>query len=601
MADADNRVILNVGGIRHETYKATLKKIPATRLSRLTEALSNYDAVLNEFYFDRHPGVFAQILNYYRTGKLHYPTDVCGPLFETELEYWGLDANQVEPCCWMTYTTHRDTQDVLVGLDRLDLDAEPITEEEIPRKFGWDYDPTIRHKNMTIQEYMASLSWYTRLQPRIWQLFEEPYSSSAAKAIQVVSIFFILVSIVSFCLKTHPTMRVPTITLVENNYTNITPTYTLYKERTEAHEAFQYIEIVCNVWFTFEIITRFIVSPKKFGFVRSPVNIIDFLATLSFYLDILFNKFLPPSFTNTDLFEFFSITRIFRLFKLTRHYGGLKILIHTFTASMRELMLLIFFLVLFIVIFASLIYYAERLQKNPENDFTSIPIGLWWSIVTMTTVGYGDMVPKTYAGMMVGGLCALTGVLTIALPVPVIVANFAMYYSHTQARSKLPKKRRRVMAVEPVRPARGPGGGGGGPGGGGGGGGPGAGPGGGPPGGGGGGKGLSKFGIEPGMGGGPGEPPGGGPKKNVIKQGGGGGMAAKLGMTENNIVHNRIVTNTFQTFLEEEMEMKIGSDNTSPINNSTSTIDNQNDGQRYGQHSSPRTQSSRTVLTDVIS
>lgn len=265
-------------------------------------------------------------------------------------------------------------------------------------------------------------------------------------------------------------------------------------------------------------------SPQKVGFIKSPVNIIDFLATLSFYLDILFNKVLPASLTNTDLFEFFSITRIFRLFKLTRHYGGLKILIHTFTASMRELMLLIFFLVLFIVIFASLIYYAERLQRNPDNDFTSIPIGLWWSIVTMTTVGYGDMVPKTYAGMMVGGLCALTGVLTIALPVPVIVANFAMYYSHTQARSKLPKKRRRVMAVEPVRQARAPGpGAGGGPGGG---------------------SALSKFGIDPGMAGAGSMgmqdgPPGGGPKKNLMKQGGG-GMAAKLGMTENNVVHNRI-------------------------------------------------------------
>ena len=249
------------------------------------------------------------------------------------------------------------------------------------------------------------------------------------------------------------------------------------------------------------------------------MNIIDFLATLSFYLDILFSRVLPASLTSNDLFEFFSITRIFRLFKLTRHYGGLKILIHTFTASMRELMLLIFFLVLFIVIFASLIYYAERLQNNPDNDFTSIPIGLWWSIVTMTTVGYGDMVPKTYVGMIVGGMCALTGVLTIALPVPVIVANFAMYYSHTQARSKLPKKRRRVMAVEPVRPARAPGG----------------------PGGGGGA--MSKFGMEPGMGGDPMNmtdlPPGGGPKMNAIKQGGG-GMAAKLGITENNIVHNRI-------------------------------------------------------------
>lgn len=176
-------------------------------------------------------------------------------------------------------------------------------------------------------------------------------------------------------------------------------------------------------------------------------------------------------------------------------------------------MLLIFFLVLFIVIFASLIYYAERLQKNPDNDFTSIPIGLWWSIVTMTTVGYGDMVPKTYVGMMVGGLCALTGVLTIALPVPVIVANFAMYYSHTQARSKLPKKRRRVMAVEPVRPPRAPGAPGGG----------------GPPGPGGA---MSKLGIDSGMN------MQEGPKK-LMKQHAG-GMANKLGITENNVVHNRI-------------------------------------------------------------
>ena len=59
--------------------------------------------------------------------------------------------------------------------------------------------------------------------------------------------------------------------------------------------------------------------------------------------------------------------------------------------------------------------------------------------------------------MFVGALCALAGVLTIALPVPVIVSNFAMYYSHTQARAKLPKKRRRVLPVEPQRPPRLPG------------------------------------------------------------------------------------------------------------------------------------------------
>ena len=80
------------------------------------------------------------------------------------------------------------------------------------------------------------------------------------------------------------------------------------------------------------------------------------------------------------------------------------------------------------------VYYAERIQPNPQNDFNSIPLGLWWALVTMTTVGYGDMVPKTYLGMFVGALCALGGVLTVALPVPVIVSNFEMYYSHTQVK-----------------------------------------------------------------------------------------------------------------------------------------------------------------------
>jgi potassium voltage-gated channel Shaw-related subfamily C member 1 len=96
----DSRIILNVGGTRFETQRATLKKLPATRLSKLTPQLSYYDPVLNEYFFDRNPGVFSQILNYYRTGRLHYPTNVCGPLFEDELSYWGIEREDVEPCCW---------------------------------------------------------------------------------------------------------------------------------------------------------------------------------------------------------------------------------------------------------------------------------------------------------------------------------------------------------------------------------------------------------------------------------------------------------------------------------------------------------------------
>ncbi|CAO1379605.1 unnamed protein product [Diamesa hyperborea] len=440
LSDCENRVVLNVGGIRHEAYKATLKKIPATRLSRLTEALANYDPVLNEYFFDRHPGVFAQVLNYYRTGKLHYPTDVCGPLFEEELEFWGLDSNQVEPCCWMTYTQHRDTQETLAVLERLDLDTEKPTDEELARKFGYE-DAYAKGK----------VNWWHKLKPKLWSLMDEPYSSNAAKIVGVISVFFICVSIVSFCLKTHPDMRVPVIRNITVKTADKGTAWTLDKQQTNAHVFFFYIESFCNAWFTFEIMIRFISSPSKCEFIMSSVNIIDYIATLSFYVDLILQRF-AAHLENADILEFFSIIRIMRLFKLTRHSSGLKILVQTFRASAKELTLLVFFLVLGIVIFASLVYYAERIQTNPHNDFNSIPLGLWWALVTMTTVGYGDMAPKTYIGMFVGALCALAGVLTIALPVPVIVSNFAMYYSHTQARAKLPKKRRRVLPVEQLRP-----------------------------------------------------------------------------------------------------------------------------------------------------
>ncbi|TGZ68991.1 hypothetical protein CRM22_003984 [Opisthorchis felineus] len=491
--DSENRVILNVGGIRHETYKATLKKIPATRLSKLTEAVANYDPILNEYFFDRHPGVFGQILNYYRTGKLHYPTDVCGPLFEEELEFWGLDANQVEPCCWMTYTSHRETQETLQILNDLDLDTERKTEEELYAKFGFE------------DAYQSgSLSIWQKYKPKIWMLFDESYSSLGAKFLAIVSVFFIVLSILSFCLKTSSSLRIPylynesihiepsdtvsylttTISDRPSGTINGVPTpspssrldrdqprstapdvhsdkgshstwtefnWTIRKGKIRAHDFFSYVETISNAWFTFEIIIRFLVTPSKLEFIKSPVNIIDLLALISFYVDCIITAILSED-GGYEALEFFSIIRIMRLFKLTRHIAGLKILIHTFRASLKELVLLVFFLMVFIVIFAALMYHAERFQPSPDNDFASIPVGLWWAIVTMTTVGYGDQVPKTYLGMVVGAMCAITGVMTISLPVPVIVSNFSRFYTHTQAQSKLPKKRRRVLPVEAVRP-----------------------------------------------------------------------------------------------------------------------------------------------------
>lgn len=141
---------------------------------------------------------FFQFLFFSRTGKLHYPTDVCGPLFEEELEFWGLDSNQVEPCCWSTYSIHRDTQVLLIRLleiiiimttrfccccflqntlailDKLDIDNEKPSEEQVARLFG--FEDSINK---------GRLNCWQRLKPKVWALFDEPSSSTGAKVYKI--------------------------------------------------------------------------------------------------------------------------------------------------------------------------------------------------------------------------------------------------------------------------------------------------------------------------------------------------------------------------------------------------------------------------------
>ena len=125
-------------------------------------------------------------------------------------------------------------------------------------------------------------------------------------------------------------------------------------------------------------------------------------------------------------FIFVRVLRVFRVFKLSKHSQGLRILGLTIKTSLRELGMFFFFLIVAMVIFSSAAYYAE--QGEPESQLTSIPGAFWWAIVTMTTVGYGDVTPVGVWGKMVGALCVIAGVLTIALPVPVVVANFNNFY-----------------------------------------------------------------------------------------------------------------------------------------------------------------------------
>ena len=109
----NKRITINVGGIRYETYTKTLKLIPESRLANLSETNSSYDPIRKEYFFDRHPGAFVAILNLFRTGKLHVPTDMCANLFSEELNFWGISDLCFEPCCWSLYSTQRDVDSTL--------------------------------------------------------------------------------------------------------------------------------------------------------------------------------------------------------------------------------------------------------------------------------------------------------------------------------------------------------------------------------------------------------------------------------------------------------------------------------------------------------
>ncbi|XP_056413903.1 potassium voltage-gated channel subfamily C member 4-like isoform X2 [Hyla sarda] len=435
------KITINVGGTRHETYRSTLRTLPGTRLAWLvdpdTSSQLDDDSQKNELFFDRHPGIFSYVLNYYRTGKLHCPADICGPLFEEELAFWGIDETDVEPCCWMTYRQHREAEEALDIFENVETEDGEEEKDSTPELLCIEERPD------------RSRGRWKRWQSRMWALLEDPYSSRAARVVAFISLFFILLSITTFCLETHEAFIVDinvTELVIKGNVTEIS----VVKE-VETEPVLTYIEGVCVFWFTLEFIVRIICCPDKLFFVKNLLNIIDFVAILPFYLELGLSGL--SSKAARDVLGFLRVVRfvrILRIFKLTRHFVGLRVLGHTLRASTNEFLLLIIFLALGVLIFATMIYYAERIgakSSDPTGSnhthFKNIPIGFWWAVVTMTTLGYGDMYPQTWSGMLVGALCALAGVLTIAMPVPVIVNNFGMYYSLAMAKQKLPKKKKK--------------------------------------------------------------------------------------------------------------------------------------------------------------
>jgi len=248
---------------------------------------------------------------------------------------------------------------------------------------------------------------------------------------------------------------------------------------------FSVIETVCIAVFTFEYLTRlFTVHSVRvnfiFGFEKeilvplveshpappepnflkkiwiwmtNPLVIIDLLAVLPFYLTLI----LANSSVNLSFLRTLRLLRVFRIFKLGKYSSGLKMFITVLYRSKEALGVMVFFVLLAMVLFGSIVYFAEigdwivdtnhpdgyyrRLSLNQvdteESPFRSIAASFWWVIVTVTTVGYGDFYPTSPGGKAIGAITMISGILTLALPITVIASNYTTELAAQQARANL--------------------------------------------------------------------------------------------------------------------------------------------------------------------
>ncbi|CAB4020371.1 potassium voltage-gated channel subfamily A member 1-like isoform X1 [Paramuricea clavata] len=394
----EERVVVNVSGLKFETRQKTLDEYPESLLGNPSRRHRYYDRNQKEYFFDRNRPAFDAILFYYQSrGKLLRPANVPMDVFADEIRFYELG------------------DEVLQRVEQ----EEGYIEEEKP----------------DLPDHP--------LQKAIWKLFEFPDTSFAARIIAIISVSVIVISIVTFCVETLPQFQ-PQKEVIFNG------TVKIPAEDERFRQPWFGLETACIIWFTFEYLVRLLSSPNKLVFLRSFLNIIDVVAIMPYYITLPMKSSKASS---LGVLRVIRLVRVFRIFKLSRHSRGLQILGHTLRASLRELGLLIFFLLIGVILFSSAVYYAEGGEQG--TNFGSIPEAFWWAVVTMTTVGYGDMKPVTLWGKIVGSLCAISGVLTIALPVPVIVSNFNYFYhrenEHRAAEASRKEKEEKERRAEELR------------------------------------------------------------------------------------------------------------------------------------------------------
>ena len=210
------------------------------------------------------------------------------------------------------------------------------------------------------------------------KIYEVVYLSNtkAGKTFDIFLLALILISTVLLMVETIPIINL--------------------KYRTE----FYYAEFFITLIFTIEYILRIICVKDREEYIFSPLGVIDFLSIIPFYISLFF-----PVWHFVAIIRMLRMLRIFRIFNLADYMHDGRFIVSALKHSSRKIYIFLLFMVVFIVLIGSLMYVVE----GGKNGFSSIPQSVYWAVVTITTVGYGDISPATPLGKMLSIIVMLCG------------------------------------------------------------------------------------------------------------------------------------------------------------------------------------------------
>ncbi|XP_067664287.1 potassium voltage-gated channel subfamily A member 10-like [Haliotis asinina] len=262
-----------------------------------------------------------------------------------------------------------------------------------------------------------------------------------------IYMLFVLLVVIIACLYTIPQLREP---LREDDSHLETDSILEMLLKSEMKGTIYTLDLICLVFFTVELLTKFAICPEKKRFFTFGLNNMDTTLALVMWAAVILDHIPAVEHVHTahTVLRAMFCLNVLRIFHLGKSSNVMKLLLFTMKASLGALGLLLVTLTMAVVIYATLAYFAEVATK--ADTFSNIPYAIWWTIITMTTVGYGDLCPTSWAGYVVGVICSLSGILLIAMPIAIIASNFDAFYSNMPAAEQR-IRRKRLNDIEAER------------------------------------------------------------------------------------------------------------------------------------------------------